>query len=400
MLSVTTRRRGACVLVPVLVAGLLGPGAAWGATGAGAVPASQDASPPVWLCRPGLADNPCEADLATTIIQPDGSKRVVDPKPEKRPPIDCFYVYPTVSGQPGPNATLSIDPEVRAVAETQASRFSQVCRVFAPVYRQLTVATISNPAAATAQARVTAYLDVQVAWRDYLEHDNHGRGVVFIGHSQGAAMLTALLRREVDPVPALREQVVSALLIGANVTVAAGQDVGGSFQHISACRVAKQHGCVVAYSSFDEAPPADARFGRDVSGVSVSADGPATDVEVLCVNPAAPAGGPGPLLPFFRTTPLPGPLGGNRPSLYQAATPWVELPKLYTARCEQRDGAGWLQIDDTGGPQDDRPRVRAGLGPTWGLHLVDVNLALGDLVALVRAQAGAYSASRKAHPDQ
>jgi hypothetical protein len=387
------------VLLPVLVAGLLGSCAVWGATGTAAVHAQQAVSSTVWLCRPGLADNPCESDLATTIIRPDGSKRVVDPRPAKHPPIDCFYVYPTVSGQPGPNATLGIDPEVRAVAETQASRFSQVCRVYAPVYRQLTVATIRNPGAATTQARVTAYLDVQNAWHDYLEHDNHGRGVVFVGHSQGALMLTALLRREVDPNPSVRKQVVSALLIGANVTVAAGQDGGGSFQHIPACRAAKQDGCVVAYSSFSDEPPADARFGRAGQGASVPADDTATALEVLCVNPAAPAGGTGPLLPFFRTTPFPGPLGGNRPSRYQAATPWVEQPRLYTARCEQRDGAGWLQIDDTVRARDDRPRVQASLGPSWGLHLVDVGLTLGNLVTLVRAQTAAYSASQNAHTE-
>ncbi len=72
-------------------------------------------------------------------MRPNGRTTVVDPKPAKNPPIDCFYVYPTVSGQPGPNADLTIDPEETAVAETQASRFSQVCRVYAPMYPQLTV---------------------------------------------------------------------------------------------------------------------------------------------------------------------------------------------------------------------------------------------------------------------
>jgi hypothetical protein len=38
------------------------------------------------------------------------------------------------------------------------------------------------------------------------------------------------------------------------------------------------------------------------------------------------------------------------------------------------------------------PRVIVGqtLGPTWGLHLVDVNIALGDLVNLTRSQVAHY----------
>jgi hypothetical protein len=342
----------------------------------------------VWLCRPGLADDPCTSDLTTTVVRPDGSTRVVHTEPAKHPPVDCFYVYPTVSGQPGPNADLTIDPEIRAIAETQASRFSQVCRVFAPVYRQLTVAAIRDPAVTRSPAAVTAYLDVQRAWDDYLANDNHGRGVVVIGHSQGAVILTALLRRVVDPDPALRARIVGALLLGGNVTVAPDQDVGGSFQHLPACRRAREAGCVVAYSTFDEDPPPDARYGRSDQG------------EVLCVNPAnpaAPTGGDAPLLPFFRTTPFPGPLGGNRPSAYQAPTPWVELPRLYRAHCAQRDGAAWLQVDDVGAATDSRPRVQAVLGPAWGLHLVDVGVTLGDLVRLARAQAATYVASQNDH---
>ena len=48
------------------------------------------------------------------------------------PPIDCFYVYPTVSPQPGILANLQIDPAETSVAEAQASRFSEDCRVYAP----------------------------------------------------------------------------------------------------------------------------------------------------------------------------------------------------------------------------------------------------------------------------
>ena len=108
----------------------------------------------VWLCRPGLPQNPCEGDLTATIARADGSQKVQRAAPAKNPPVDCFYVYPTVSAQPTVNANLNIDPELIAVAEYQAARFSQVCRVYAPVYPQLTIAAIGG--SATPEARDAA----------------------------------------------------------------------------------------------------------------------------------------------------------------------------------------------------------------------------------------------------
>ena len=49
---------------------------------------------------------------------------------------------------------------------------------------------------ATPEMRETAYQDVRSAFFDYLAHDNDGRGIVFIGHSQGAGVLRRLLRAQ------------------------------------------------------------------------------------------------------------------------------------------------------------------------------------------------------------
>ena len=43
---------------------------------------------------------------------------------------------------------------------------------------------------------------LSAGWSDYLAHDNDGRPVIFIGHSQGAAMLIQLmLSGQIDPNP-------------------------------------------------------------------------------------------------------------------------------------------------------------------------------------------------------
>jgi Protein of unknown function (DUF3089) len=344
----------------------------------------------VWLCRPGLADNPCESDLTATVVSADGSTSTEAATPAVDPPIDCFYVYPTVSGQQTENATLDIDPEEKAVAIHQASRFSQVCNVYAPMYRQLTLKAIGGEV--TAEAATLAYGDVLSAWQDYLAHYNNGRGVVFIGHSQGTMMLTRLIASEIDTKPDVRGLLVSALLIGGNVTVGVGQDVNGDFQNIPACRAVGQTGCVVAYSSFSEPPPPDASFGR--VGVGPSSGQPITgDLEVLCVNPASLSGGTGPLEPYFSSTPLPGALGElvGTERVAAVTTAWAAYPGLYTGHCERSEGANWLQVDTTNVPGDQRPVVSQTLGPTWGLHLADISIALGNLVELVREQAAAYS---------
>jgi hypothetical protein len=352
---------------------------------------TQRASHTVWLCRPGMPENPCEGDLDTTLVAADGHQGVEHVTPAKSPPVDCFYVYPTVSLQQGTNADLTIGPEERAVAVLQASRFSQVCRVFAPVYRQLTLAAILRPGGITAAGATRAYRSLVAGFRDYLAHDNHGRGIVFIGHSQGASMLIALLRNQVDRDPSLRRRLVSALVLGGNVKVAAGSDVGGDFRHIPACRSARETGCVVAYSSFDREPPANSYFGRVGTGLDPFAPAGTGKLRILCVNPAAPGGGAGLLEPYFPASSLQ--LLGLRGRATGVGTLWVAYPGEYRARCESAGGATWLQVDPARAG-DPRPRIAETSGARWGLHTADVNIALGNLVGLVREQAAAYVAAR------
>lgn len=342
----------------------------------------------VWLCRPGLAADPCTVRLTAAVVGPHGGTGVQRVRAAKNPPIDCFYVYPTVSPQSTPNANLSIDPAETAVASAQAARFSQVCRVYAPMYRQLTLKAIGGHGLSVI-SEATAYLSMLAGWKDYLAHYNHGRGVVLIGHSQGAALLIKLIESQVDPSPALRSRLVSAVLLGGNVTVAVGSDVGGSFRHVPACSGPSTVHCVIAYSSFLQPPPANSLFGRPGAGVSaLSGQGGTTALQVLCVNPEVVGGGP--LLPYFPTARFPGVIGQSTGTGLSRRTPWVTFPGLYSATCMDAGGASWLQIDVVAMPGDTRPTVTQSLGPAWGLHLVDVNIALGNLVDAVRSESAAY----------
>jgi Protein of unknown function (DUF3089) len=358
----------------------------------GAAAARTDAAGIEWLCQPGRTPDPCVTDLTATVLPESGPSTVARASNAVNAPVDCFYVYPTVSAQTTVSANLHVDPAETAVARSQASRFSQVCKVYAPMYRQVTVKGLTAGAGAAA-AVVTAYQGVEAAWQDYLAHDNHGRGVILIGHSQGAALLINLMKRQIDDDPATRNLLVSAVVLGGNVTVPVGQTVGGSFQHIPACTSTGQIGCVIAYSSFDQPPPTNSLFGRPGQGVSSLSGSSATaGLQVLCTNPADLTGNAAtPLVPYFPTRSLTKGLGGQAgQSAPDLPTPWVTQSQLYTGQCLSQGGATWLQVSAPITPGDTRQVVGQSLGPTWGLHLVDVNIALGDLVDLTRSEAGAY----------
>ena len=340
--------------------------------------AETSAAKTVWLCKPGLKSNPCTPSLSTTVFAPTSELlRVEHPRRVRRPTFDCFYVYPTVSDQPTLQANRRIDPELRSIALYQAARYSRDCLVYAPVYRQLTVSGILSQDTTPAM-RARAYGDVREAWHAYLRRFNHGRGVVLIGHSQGTFVLRELVRREIDRKPAVRRRLISALLLGGNVR-------SGDFQNVRACRSERQLGCVVAFSTFNGPVPADTLFG-----------GPEDGRKVICTNPAALGGGAARIDPVSPSEPFaPGTtigaltlaVGAPMPS---ARTAWRSFPGSYSARCSNADNASVLQVSPLGGAPVLSPVPAA----NWGLHLTDGNIALGNLVDLVRRQARNYLRSR------
>jgi Protein of unknown function (DUF3089) len=331
----------------------------------------------VWLCRPGMRRDPCTVDPSATSIGPDGKPVRRPAHDAAHPAFDCFYVYPTVVPGPALNAPLRVQPVLRDVAVEQASRFSQVCDVWAPVYRQVTTAGLLPSLASGASTWRIAYDGIRTAFDTFLADHRAGRPIVFIGHSQGAAILIDLLQQEVDPNPRLRGRLLSAILLGGNVQVPDGKVVGATFKHLPLCLHPAQHGCVIAYSSFDQMPPSNSLFGIPGRGVSLlSRQRSSAGQQVACVNPARiDSTVAAPLEPYFASP---------NPSATSAA--WVTYPKLYTARCEHRDGITWLQVDDLAAPGDTRPVVAPNQGPAWGLHVDDLNLALGNLVSDVAQQ--------------
>jgi Protein of unknown function (DUF3089) len=345
------------------------------------LPASADAKV-VWLCKPGQKANPCEPSLTTTNFSPKGKRLGVEHvQRAKRRRADCFYVYPTVSDQKQPQASQVVDDVLRSIALYQTARYSRDCRVFAPVYRQVTIQGLFQPNTVTPEMREQGYDDVAEAWRTYLKRFNHGRGVVLIGHSQGTFVLRRLIREEIDPKASARRRIVSAVLLGGNVTVKKGSDRGGDFKHVRACRREGQTGCVVAFSTFNAPVPDGALFGR------TSQPG----LEILCTNPAALGGGSAKLTPIYPSAPFAESVIGAGANLALQGLPrprttWAGFPDAYSGKCSKADGASVLQVKPLRGAFPFTPTPDA----TWGLHLTDANIALGQLANLVKRQIRAH----------
>jgi hypothetical protein len=349
----------------------------------------------IWLCQPGTPSNPCTPGLSTTIYSPTLTRplRVLHPKAESNPPIDCFYVYPTVSNEKTGNSDRVIQPVERSIALYQASRYSQYCRVYAPMYRQVTLDGIGLSKPTTPPNQQLAQADVTSALRDYLRHYNHGRGFVLIGHSQGSFVLRAVIANLIDPNPALRRRLVSAILLGGNVVVKGNTGVGGDFKHIPACRSNTQLGCVIAFSTFDQPVPSNSLFGRPAALAGHTLP---PNAEVLCTNPASLSGGSGlldsisPSAPFAPHSPLAAGikiLGINFP---QPPTVYWAANGAYSASCVDSNGAHVLMIKARNGAPTPNPSPT----PGWGLHLLDASVALGNLVGIVHEEGQAFAKRR------
>ncbi len=339
-----------------------------------------DASGTMWLCNPEIKDNPCLSSLSTAVKKSNNvTVTTIDYKPDYNAPIDCFYVYPTVSAQPTGNAAERIGPSEKAAAYAQASMFSRVCKVYAPIYRQVTLRGLfgqGNPK----PNQELAYTSLLSAFEDYIHNFNDNRGFVLLGHSQGSFILTKLIQNVIDNNPSLRKRLVSAILLGGNLVVPIGKTVGGSFKNIPTCQSKSQTGCLIAYSSFPSTPPANSLFGR----TSLSGD------EVVCVNPSALSGGSAVLQPLSPTHLTLG-LLKETGSVPNAKAAWVTYPNYLIGQCEYQNGASYLQITENRIPNDQRLSLSEALGPTWGYHVYDMNVDLNALVNLVSSESSAYA---------
>ena len=389
------------IFATLALGAVLGLGA--GAAHAQALGKNDYAKPETWLCWPGKAGDACAIDLTATVVKADGSTSVETFKADPKAPIDCFYVYPTVSNDPGVVSDMTANAEELNVVKQQLARFGSKCRIYAPLYRQFTLTALRAMVAGTPIAGATdpavrqvGYNDVVDAWNHYLTTQNKGRGVVLIGHSQGSGLLQRMIPAEIEGKP-VQKQLISALILGSNLGVERGKDTG-AFKTIPLCKSAGQVGCAISYVTFRDTvpPPGNSRFGKVTN--------PA--MEAACVNPAALAGGAGELKAYLSNADNIASSAAATPEWVKGKpnpkTPFVAVPGLISGQCVSKDGFNYLEAKVNANPADPRTDVINGdvTGPggviakDWGLHLIDANIAMGNLVDVVGEQAKAYAAKK------
>lgn len=350
-----------------------------------------------WLCRPDKQNDACATDLSTTVVAADGTLTVEPFTADPNAPIDCFYVYPTISRDMTPNSDLMAGPEERGVAGAQFARFASQCRLFAPVYRQVTLTALTSGLGGSASGSsmmpdmMIGYRDIETAWQYYLDHDNNGRGVVVIGHSQGSGVLTRLLAEHLDTDP-VDPRFIAALLIGTRIQIPADAQVGGTFKHLPLCTSNEQTGCIVTYASFRSTVPPP--MGSPFAGNSGTAE------RGGCTNPAALGGGSAELHSYLQARG--GGLGSAAAGPWVTpekpiTTPWVSVPGLLSGECVTNEHGTYFEITVHPDPADPRTDDISGdimmggqVAASWGLHLIDMNLGMGNLLDLVHAKGAAH----------
>jgi hypothetical protein len=324
-----------------------------------------------WACRPGVDDGTCSANLDAVKIDAGGGRTPAPHAVPKDPPIDCFYVYPTASLDTTMFSDLVLDDGEKKSIHGQAARLTARCRLFVPIYHQFTMAALRWTMSQTAPAPGfdIPYRDVLAAWKSYLAHDNHGRGVVLVGHSQGAIILKQLIAEQIDGKPA-QKLLVAAYLAG-------NPDLNAkSFHDVKPCAAVDQTGCVVAWSSYLDSYDGPRFFGATPSGTAP-----------LCVNPAAIKGGRGPLETYL-----------SKPSFApETDPPYVELAGQLTAECVADAQGAALRVHIEPGPAAGLLGVvlqQFSPAPAWGEHPLDISLVQGNMVDLIGSQTLAWLAKK------
>ena len=208
-------------------------------------------------------------------------------------------------------------------------------------------------------------------------------------------MLIELLQRDIEGRPE-QQRIVSALLLGASVSVPEGKDVGGTFKSMPVCRSAIQTGCVLAFATFraNAPPPSNARFGRSNT--------PGQDF--VCVDPVVLSG-----IPVTSMLTSHGDLLGRTDARMpgwnamtaSVNTPFLDVPGLLKLGCVRQGLTSYLSLSIDEGAAGTRPIEMPGdivFGASgrvlddWGLHLIDMNVAMGNLMEVVRRQGQAFIA--------
>ena len=308
--------------------------AAWSA--AGSVSAGEECSPDYsnrgnWVCRPERVDKP----------------------------VDVFFMHPTCYGDQadGMNASLAnaaVNRAAESAVDRQGSVFVDCCNLFAPRYRQASIAVLGLPVDEREQYLELGVDDLVAAFEYYLQHCDQGRPLILAGHSQGSNLILSFLRQHRDLVP--NDRLVAVYAIGWSITAADLEQIG-----LPLGSAPDQTGCVITWNT-----------------ISAGGKSPVLMPGARCVNPLDWSSSPGKVAASF-----------NRYAK-------IRLPDGSTKRIEHFTSAA---IDaSSGGLVIPVPSIALELDHGMGVgvyHQYDYDFFYGNLVENVKARCDAWWKRRR-----
>jgi hypothetical protein len=318
-----------------------------------------------WLALPQRAD---DADVVPPGVQAADRQASAA--------ADVFFIHPTTwlsskSWSAAFDESGATDRRLtRGVLRFQASVFNECCRVFAPRYRQATLAAFLEHSPDAYAAIERAYSDVVRAFDEFARNRNQNRPFILASHSQGSLHALRLLQERIVGTP-LAERLVVAYVIGGSVPAEIEQ------RGVVICTTANQTGCIAAWNTVETGKIDERRRARGTTWL----DGhyqPMSGRPIVCVNP----------LDWKRDGVAAATLNaGSLPNPGADAPLRAPVPRLTGATCT--DGALAVNL-----PADQRNGFRDPL--TWGgdYHDFDYNLFYMNLRANAVARVNAFTRPR------
>ena len=225
-----------------------------------------------WLALPERAD---DADVVPPGVQATDR--------QARAGADVFFIHPTTWLSPKSWNAAFDEPGAterrlsRGVLRFQASVFNECCRVFAPRYRQATLAAFLEHSPDAYGAIERAYGDVVRAFDEFVRNRSNERPFILASHSQGSLHALRLLQERIVGTP-LAGRLVAAYVIGGSVPAEIER------RGLAICAGATQTGCIVAWNTVEAGKIDERRRARGTTWL----DGryqPMSGRPLVCVNP-------------------------------------------------------------------------------------------------------------------
>ncbi|HYX33428.1 MAG TPA: DUF3089 domain-containing protein [Oligoflexus sp.] len=165
--------------------------------------------------------------------------------------LQVFWIHPTTLRSPirwnEAPGDIAATERFEWTRREQASLFLTCCRVFAPHYRQATLASFWQTKSGY-QARSLAYSDVRRAFDQFLLDVNPGEPFVIAAHSQGTEHGLRLLHERIAGTP-IQNQLLVAYLVGMPLH---RESLDTFMPQIPICDRPEATGCLVGWSTLKE----------------------------------------------------------------------------------------------------------------------------------------------------